>query len=494
MSTSSFLLQRATLNFGHQIATKVDFLGPNADLHETHISLIAGANGTNKSRLLAALVEKLCAIESAADEKEKSFRTPIHGTDELLCTEISTLKNGSDSTPPKKSDSHFDTIGLPKKILALSNLVMDKFHYPRSTHQRDPFYLYLGVRQATNLTTTGSIERSVSEAVLHMAAVSERLKAFQGWLNLVFSGERELAFTFPRSTRSDIEKFLRHPNKEEYVLERMQRRIGRSRSASPLDSITPKITQDIESLFKFLADHLTEHAPLTDQRKSKNESLIRLATLTQESKEDLTSLTKYFSSASKAGFHTWPSLCIEGAQWIPFSQLSSGEQNLLAVAAKLIAYSEPGCLVVIDEPEVSLNVAWQQRYTELIYKSLSHAPGSHVLIATHSPHFIASLPDGNASIVLAEKHKNITQYKTIDAKFEGWGSESILYQVLGIPSASSFHFSRDLAKILKHIQEGGRDHTLIEEFLNMTSKIEFKDTEPLGLVISEIRSYLELQG
>lgn len=495
MKTSSFLLQALTLDFGDQAQIPVNFLGPHANLKSTHISIVAGANGTSKSRLLAVLIDKLCSIEANQDEEKYSRRYAYQNAFGLTCTGLSTLTNGSEKFLQERKRDLVGDVGLPTRVLALSNLVMDKFHFPRDTHRDtqsgEPFYRYLGVRQATNLTTTGSVERSVGEAVLHMASDTERLKAFQDWLHLVFGSGRELAFLFPRITKSEIEKFLSRKDKEEYILERMKRRLGSARNASTNESVIVDAAEEISSLFNFLSQHLTEYSLPNSNGKSRPEAFLRLAALNSEDGKILNSLIKNFSTASRAGFSAWPSLCIEGAPWIPFGQLSSGEQNLLSVGAKLIAYSRPGCLVVIDEPEVSLNVAWQQQYTELVLKSLSHAPGSHVLIATHSPHLIASLPNGSASIILAEKDGWHSKFKTIDAAFEGWGSESVLYQVLGIPSASSFHLNRDIASVLKHIQEGGRDKNFIQIFLKKLLKIDYQETEPLGLVVAEIKKYLE---
>jgi AAA domain, putative AbiEii toxin, Type IV TA system len=491
MKTSSFLLQALTLDFGDQAPIPVKFLGPNANLKSTHISIVAGANGTSKSRLLAVLIDKLCSIEANQDEEKYSRRYSYQSAFGLTCTGLSALTNGSEKHLQEGNRALVGDVGLPTRVLALSNLVMDKFHFPRDTQSGEPFYRYLGVRQATNLTTTGSVERSVGEAVLHMASDTKRLNAFQDWLHLVFGGGRELAFLFPRITKSEIENFLSREDKEEYILERMKRRLGSARSASTNQYWIVDAVEEITSLFNFLSRHLTEYSLPQNNGKSRPEAFLRLATLNTEDGKILNSLIKNFSTASRAGFSAWPSLCIEGAPWIPFGQLSSGEQNLLSVGAKLIAYSRPGCLVVIDEPEVSLNVAWQQQYTELVLKSLSHAPGSHVLIATHSPHLIASLPIGSASIILAEKDGWHSKFKTIDAAFEGWGSESVLYQVLGIPSASSFHLNRDIASVLKHIQEGGRDKYFIKNILEKFLKIDYQETEPLGLVVAEIKKYLE---
>lgn len=495
MKTDSFLLQALKLDFGDGAKITVNFLGPHANLKSTHISIVAGANGTSKSRLLAVLIDKLCSIEANQDEEESSRRYSYQGASGLTCTGLSTLTNGSEKILQEGKRDLVGYVGLPTRVLALSNLVMDKFHFSRDTHREkqlgEPFYRYLGVRQATNLTTTGSVERSVGEAVLHMASDTERLRAFQDWLHLVFGGGRELALLFPRITKSEIEKFLGRRDKEEYILERMKRRLGSARSSSITESLVVDATEEISSLFNFLSRHLTEYSFPTSIGNSRPAAFLRLAALNNEDGKFLNSLIKNFSTASKVGFSAWPSLCIEGAPWIPFGQLSSGEQNILSVGAKLIAYSRPGCLVVIDEPEVSLNVAWQQQYIELVLKSLSHAPGSHVLIATHSPHLISSLPNGSASIVLAEKHGWHSKFKTIDAAFEGWGSESILYQVLGIPSASSFHLNRDIAAVLKHIQEGGRDKNFIQTILKKLLKIEYQETEPMGLVVVEIKKYLE---
>lgn len=350
MKTSSFLLQALTLDFGDQAQIPVTFLGPQANLKRTHISIVAGANGTSKSRLLAVLIEKLCSIEAMQDQdqdQDKYSRRYSHQSAfGLTCTGLSTLINGSDKLLQEGKQDLIGDVGLPTRVLALSNLVMDKFHFPRDTNRdtqlEEPFYRYLGVRQATNLTTTGSVERSVGEAVLHMASDTERLNAFQDWLHLVFGGGRELAFLFPRITKSEIEKFLNRKDKEEYVLERMKRRLGSARSASTNEAFIVEATAEISSLFEFLSQHLTEYSLPNSIGKSRPEAFLRLATLSSKDGKTLSSLIKNFSTASRAGFSAWPSLCIEGAPWIPFGQLSSGEQNLLSVGAKLIAYSRPG--------------------------------------------------------------------------------------------------------------------------------------------------------
>lgn len=68
-------------------------------------------------------------------------------------------------------------------------------------------------------------------------------------------------------------------------------------------------------------------------------------------------------------------------------KLSSGEQNQLVMYYDLIFLTDPGTLVLVDEPEISLHIVWQRLYLEFIRK-ITSITGSGFLIATHSPQLI----------------------------------------------------------------------------------------------------------
>ena len=68
-------------------------------------------------------------------------------------------------------------------------------------------------------------------------------------------------------------------------------------------------------------------------------------------------------------------------------KLSSGEQNQLVMYYDLIFSTDPGTLVLVDEPEISLHIVWQRLYLEFIRK-ITSITGSGFLIATHSPQLI----------------------------------------------------------------------------------------------------------
>jgi ABC-type lipoprotein export system ATPase subunit len=72
--------------------------------------------------------------------------------------------------------------------------------------------------------------------------------------------------------------------------------------------------------------------------------------------------------------------------------LSSGEQHLIVMIYRLIFGTPAGSLVLIDEPEISLNSAWQLRFIDDLER-ISAVTGQSYLLATHSAQIIAGRDD-----------------------------------------------------------------------------------------------------
>lgn len=72
---------------------------------------------------------------------------------------------------------------------------------------------------------------------------------------------------------------------------------------------------------------------------------------------------------------------------VPIWKLSSGEQNLLILCYKLVFGLDNKNILLLDEPENSLHVAWLESLLS-DYRSIAKASGSQIIIATHSPVFI----------------------------------------------------------------------------------------------------------
>ncbi|WP_085665701.1 AAA family ATPase [Pseudomonas sp. B5(2017)] len=72
---------------------------------------------------------------------------------------------------------------------------------------------------------------------------------------------------------------------------------------------------------------------------------------------------------------------------IPLEALSSGEQHEIVLLHELLFKVPNNCLVLIDEPELSLHVSWQKAFLpELL--SISKFNNFYSIVATHSPYIV----------------------------------------------------------------------------------------------------------
>ena len=72
--------------------------------------------------------------------------------------------------------------------------------------------------------------------------------------------------------------------------------------------------------------------------------------------------------------------------------LSSGEQHELVLFYELLFKVPPGSLILIDEPELSLHVVWQEHFLHDV-QEITRLSDIDVLLATHSPDLISDRRD-----------------------------------------------------------------------------------------------------
>jgi len=72
---------------------------------------------------------------------------------------------------------------------------------------------------------------------------------------------------------------------------------------------------------------------------------------------------------------------------VPVTSLSSGEQHQLVMLSELLFRTVPGSLVLVDEPEISLNVTWQEAFLSDLSR-IRELVAMDFLIATHSPQIV----------------------------------------------------------------------------------------------------------
>jgi predicted ATP-binding protein involved in virulence len=74
-------------------------------------------------------------------------------------------------------------------------------------------------------------------------------------------------------------------------------------------------------------------------------------------------------------------------QRLALPSLSSGEQQEIVLAYGLLFREQPGTLILLDEPEISLHVSWQLDLIPDLLK-IADVAKLEFLIATHSPQIV----------------------------------------------------------------------------------------------------------
>lgn len=87
---------------------------------------------------------------------------------------------------------------------------------------------------------------------------------------------------------------------------------------------------------------------------------------------------------------------VKGKFTIPLEKLSSGEKHDFILFYELIFKCDRNCIVLIDEPEISLHVAWQMEFINELAK-ICEMNGMQAIIATHSPDIV----NGNNDLLVS---------------------------------------------------------------------------------------------
>jgi predicted ATP-binding protein involved in virulence len=112
---------------------------------------------------------------------------------------------------------------------------------------------------------------------------------------------------------------------------------------------------------------------------------------------------------------------------IKLDELSTGEQQLFIRALSLKMMDLKDCVILIDEPEISLHPNWQNQILK-VYMNIAKAGNNQLIIATHSPQIISSTP--NESLRVLVKNAKDIEVKSFDKSY-GAEIEEVLQDLMG---------------------------------------------------------------
>jgi ABC-type ATPase involved in cell division len=102
--------------------------------------------------------------------------------------------------------------------------------------------------------------------------------------------------------------------------------------------------------------------------------------------------------------------------------LSSGEQHLVALYAMLVFGADPGALVLIDEPEISMHVAWKHAFLRDITE-VATLSSLQIVLATHSTAIINGRWDLTEELLVNPEGGEVEEVDELDADSSVGGND-----------------------------------------------------------------------
>lgn len=228
-----------------------------------------------------------------------------------------------------------------------------------------------------NIERTGSVHRDQTLMVEAIKRYSEELQEL-----IINKSEESLKIiqrldnSYPRRLISEKHEIVEEEYNERFVaLNMKQEKLTKNGLYESKQEVLEYSPKDAKALLVYLND-LEEKLSVFD------DLLERLELFTSILNERrFTYKTIHIDSNKGFYFKT-----ING-QILELNELSSGEQHEVVLLYELIFNTAPNNIVLIDEPEISLHVAWQKEFVNDLLKIIE-LQGFQVMMATHSPSII----------------------------------------------------------------------------------------------------------
>ncbi|MBV1806775.1 AAA family ATPase [Pseudomonas viridiflava] len=450
----------------------------------SNVTVIIGPNGSGKSRAISKIADELCYMRAIGKGLDLSvFRTRNMPSQAIITYKIGDDvckigRRGTEISCQKNAQlTNFSSMPYPNQVAAVAHLSVDKYRFER--YGVTKFYKYLGLRQSGNLTTTSALETKVLQSLITGFGKPAFKNGFEQWLRLAgFHHSVKLVVelqtdVFLSANIDELNKAILNVQRGE--LKKSDARIKRIAKEAPglhdfFGSIAPlfkgdlTISIDLGSFFK----------------NSRNVAVWTKSFDVARSLRAFKNVAVVFTRSSQ-----------KHDKGYEFSELSSGEQQLIGTNARLLAELEPNSLVVIDEPELSLHPEWQMKYIPTLRASLENIPGTHVLIATHSHFMVSDLDPDSTALVIANKNSS-SKFEMFKGDVYGRSPENILYRVFGVASTGNIYVENDLRNALSIISEGGSvDIPALEGILQRLQKVNGPDNVAMNIILERITAFIQ---
>lgn len=165
--------------------------------------------------------------------------------------------------------------------------------------------------------------------------------------------------------------------------------------------------------------------------------------------------------------------------------LSSGEKQLFLRTLSIKMLAPENSIILIDEPELSLHLKWQQRIIK-VYEKIGR--NNQIIVATHSPHILGSVPKEN--IIMLSKNEVGKIIPTPVEKLEnsyGQPVNRILEDLMGLETTRNIEVFNLLEEVRELVRNGKYQEEIFKEKYEKLENILGRTDTDLLLIDMEIQ-------
>lgn len=170
---------------------------------------------------------------------------------------------------------------------------------------------------------------------------------------------------------------------------------------------------------------------------------------------------------------------------VSFVDLSSGEQNIISTALKIISKLREGVVFFVDEPEISLHLEWQLAWPGFVHRIISSINNCSMVVATHSPVLISSAMSEGASCFNMERGSGLRVITREDINVEMLMLKEF-HTYTPKNKALFEEFARILSMAIDHVNEGLYTKSWIKSELDELNKriqdLSTSDSDSFGVI------------
>lgn len=408
----------------------------------TSNTIVIGANGRGKSRLLSAIAETFYRI-SHRDTKRGLPLNYLHyrynGVDYIV------KRNTADQVLCYAGNARvaLAALELPERVIALTLTPHDKFPMGRrrlgslnpDVH-RDEVYEYMGIRDGSSRASiVALLYRSIENIADNDQMGPDKLRQLGRILEFLGYQPRIVLSYSLVGYRHALNEWAHNPKsifqRESYGAS-LDERLKRLMDINNLnaDDVSRLAARCLDT---FKSSRNVEIIVDFEKGLSDSETIRELDLFRKLRAVRLSSVGVVSKSTGIA---------------IDLKQSSSGEMGILSAFLALATVIRPNSLILIDEPEISLHPEWQDAYLKLLMDTFLGYEGCHYLIATHSPLIVSDIGKTNSFVLSMDKDTSIPV-----GDLSGVSADEILIKAFKVASAGNLYLKQQILKALRLVSD-----------------------------------------